>query len=247
MKTCNQCHQDKSHLEFYKDKHKIDGLRNSCKVCSESKKKERRSMVSNVVCVSEKSCCDCGEIKGSLHFHKDKNNPSGLSAICKPCRKIRTSARYQVNKEYVKIRAMKYYEQNKDIIIKKSIARNKHKIKTDWKFRIIRNLRNRLWYALKFKDWKKTTHFAEYIGCDKITLMEHLESTFTSGMSWENYGSGWHIDHKKPLSNAKTEEQMYERCHYTNLQALWGADNIRKSNKEDEEELNDWLFSEKDQ
>ena len=51
-------------------------------------------------------------------------------------------------------------------------------------------------------------------------------------MSWENYGKdGWHIDHKIPLSSAKTDREIYELCHYTNLQPLWAKDNLKKSNK----------------
>ena len=49
-------------------------------------------------------------------------------------------------------------------------------------------------------------------------------------MSWENHGE-WHIDHKKPLASAKTEEELKKLCHYTNLQPLWALDNIRKGAK----------------
>lgn len=46
-------------------------------------------------------------------------------------------------------------------------------------------------------------------------------------MTWDNYGK-WHIDHIVPLVSAKTEEEMYKLCHYTNLQPLWALDNIKK-------------------
>ena len=52
------------------------------------------------------------------------------------------------------------------------------------------------------------------------------------GMSWDNYGYyGWHIDHIIPLSFAKTEEETYKLCHYTNLQPLWANDNLTKGKK----------------
>ena len=49
-------------------------------------------------------------------------------------------------------------------------------------------------------------------------------------MSWENQGE-WHIDHKIPLSSAKTEEELYKLCHFTNLQPMWAIENIKKGSK----------------
>ena len=63
-------------------------------------------------------------------------------------------------------------------------------------------------------------------------------------MSWSNYGrpnnevkNGWHIDHIRPLSSFdfteadKLEETLLKAWHYTNLQPLWGLENIKKGNK----------------
>jgi len=36
---------------------------------------------------------------------------------------------------------------------------------------------------------------------------------------------------EKPLSSAKTEEELYKLCHYTNLHPLWVEENLKKSNK----------------
>ena len=75
----------------------------------------------------------------------------------------------------------------------------------------------------------KTFHI---VGCPPEYLKEHLETQFVDGMSWNNYGRyGWHIDHIIPLSSAKTEDELYKLCHYTNLQPLWAEDNLKKSNK----------------
>jgi hypothetical protein len=49
-------------------------------------------------------------------------------------------------------------------------------------------------------------------------------------MTWSNMGE-WHIDHIKPLATAKTEKDVYELNHYTNLQPLWAKDNLSKGAK----------------
>jgi len=72
----------------------------------------------------------------------------------------------------------------------------------------------------------------ELIGCNVDFLMGYLEKQFSEGMSWENYGK-WHIDHIFPLSSfdLTNGDEQIKACNYTNLQPLWAADNLRKSNK----------------
>jgi hypothetical protein len=70
------------------------------------------------------------------------------------------------------------------------------------------------------------------LGCSLEELMSHLESKFTKGMNWDNYGE-WHIDHIMPLSiyDLTNELEFKKAVHYSNLQPLWAIDNLRKSNK----------------
>ena len=80
------------------------------------------------------------------------------------------------------------------------------------------------------KYQKKNKTF-DIVGCSPEFLKEYFEKQFTEGMSWELMGQHIHIDHIIPLSSANTEEEMYELCHYTNLQPLWAKDNLKKGNK----------------
>ena len=52
------------------------------------------------------------------------------------------------------------------------------------------------------------------------------------GMSWENYGAVWDIDHIVPIKYQNpTIEEVIERLHYKNTQPLWKKDNIVKGNR----------------
>jgi hypothetical protein len=114
--------------------------------------------------------------------------------------------------------------------IKQSIEYNKMKMKTDVNFKIVRNLRNRLWYAVK--GLSKSKHTLELLGCSIENLKLHLESKFQPGMSFSNYGK-WHIDHIKPCASfdlSKSSEQR--KCfNYLNLQPLWAEENFKKHDK----------------
>ncbi len=71
----------------------------------------------------------------------------------------------------------------------------------------------------------------EIIGCSKDDLRKHLESKFRDGMTWQNYGKHWHIDHIVPLISAKSADEVKRLCHWTNLQPLTAFENISKGSK----------------
>lgn len=78
----------------------------------------------------------------------------------------------------------------------------------------------------------RAKNWFDIFGCSNTEMIQHIESLFTDGMNWSNYGrTGWHIDHIYPLSKAESREDLYLRAHYTNLQPLWAVDNLKKSNK----------------
>ena len=74
------------------------------------------------------------------------------------------------------------------------------------------------------------------VGYTLEDLFMHIESKFACGMTWDNYGrNGWHIDHILPLSRFNitcAEDPDFKRAWaLSNLQPMWEAENIRKSNK----------------
>jgi hypothetical protein len=104
----------------------------------------------------------------------------------------------------------------------------RHRWKNDLVFRLAGLIRNRFLCALKGR--KKASSVLKLVGCSLEDLKLHLERQFQAGMTWENRGE-WHIDHIKPCAkfDLSDPEQQHICFHYTNLQPLWAADNIRKS------------------
>ncbi len=101
--------------------------------------------------------------------------------------------------------------------------------------RLSKNLRQRLNGALK--NNYKTASAIKDLGCSIEELRVYFENKFKEGMTWENYGSVWHIDHVKPLSkfNLTMREQVLEAVNYTNLQPLFAEENLSKSNNWEQE------------
>lgn len=97
--------------------------------------------------------------------------------------------------------------------------------------RIVDSLRSRLNDVLKKALQHKTRRALALLGCTPQELLTYLESQFSEGMSWGNYGpKGWHIDHKRPCASfdLADPEQQALCFHYTNLQPLWAVDNLSK-------------------
>ena len=194
-----------------------------------------------------KKCSKCNEDKILLEFIKDKSKKDGLSNICKECKKIENyryrlsdSERYKqqqkkyrnLNKEKESIRHKKWLAENKQKRTEYCINYEKNRKRIDPIFKVLRNVRVRLNLFLKNKKLIKPDQTMSLVGCQLDVLIDHLESNFLFGMSWENYGKGgWHIDHIIPLSSAKNEYDVIKLCHYTNLQPLWAKDNLKKGNK----------------
>lgn len=249
LKKCNTCQEEKSVELFKKGK-------NLCKKCHNIYEKIRREKTkfnySNVDLNSEKECSECKEIKPLKSFHRRSDSPDGFRGKCRDCinkkdREYRkeneigkkeyaknrekslekSKEYYQKNREKRKAASKKYYAENKEVLLKKAAVRQSKRLKTDVNYKITRNLRNRLYYALKNNTKYKPT--LELLGCSIEELKSHLEAKFTEGMTWDNYGE-WHIDHIKPCASFDlTIEDDQKLCfHYENLQPLWATDNIKK-------------------
>lgn len=120
-------------------------------------------------------------------------------------------------------------ENKENNIERQNCSLKKHAIK-----RIRRNCKYKI---RKFVLSDKPRNYDEYIGCDIYELKIYIESKFTDGMSWENYGGNirgykksWNVDHIFPSTVFDLNNDMHKHAYfcYTNLQPLWTEENLKK-------------------
>lgn len=198
-----------------------------------------------------KSCSKCHKNKQFSEFHKDKYSKDGYKSYCKFCVKNY----YEQNKTKMRKRQKEYYEQNKSKINKRQVEYNKkyqkeyikkymkehrkerNKYSRNWKkhrkihdinFKILSNLRTRVYCALKRNS--KSAKTIQLLGCSIEFLKKYLKNQFKSNMSWDNYGKYWEIDHIKPCVSFDFEKSVEQRkCfNYKNLRPLTVSENRRK-------------------
>lgn len=89
--------------------------------------------------------------------------------------------------------------------------------------------RSLLHSSLKRLGKSKEGDTIDLLGYSALDLKKHLEEQFIEGMTWSNHGE-WHIDHIKPISSFNKETPASVVNALSNLQPLWGKDNLSKSN-----------------
>jgi hypothetical protein len=107
-------------------------------------------------------------------------------------------------------------------------AKYRERYRTDINFRLRHALRSRIGLVLRQRRPREES-VIELIGCSINDLRLHPERLFKPGMTWENHGQ-WHIDHVVPCAHFDlTDPGARKQCfHFSNLQPLWAAENIRK-------------------
>lgn len=146
--------------------------------------------------------------------------------------KLNYSSIKQKSKDRYNKNKVKVLNNNKMWRLKNKDKMNSYKLKWSLKNRNNFNykLRQKISASIRrvLKDNKQKIGYLDF---DYNQLKNHLESKFSSKMSWGNYGSYWQIDHIIPLSWFKTQEQLIKYgWALKNLQPLETKLNMSKSN-----------------
>lgn len=236
-KICSKCKRELPIEQFGIDKHTLDGLNCRCKDCSRKSSQEfyqtERGKLIHRNSQKRYSNTEKGKITNKKYYSKYRQTEKGKEKIREDVKRFRQTEKgkilYKKSRErWRKLHLTEY-------------RREKYQNNIDFKIRTL--LRGRLQYALK--NNQKSAHTLELLGCSLDELKVHLEQQFEPGMTWENYGTEWHIDHIVPCSYFDlTKEENQRICfNYRNLQPLWARDNYKKSDEvpDNVEELVEFL------
>jgi len=183
--------------------------------------------------LKKKICKKCGIEKLLCEYNKDKYSSDGLRYRCRDCTSLEYKNFYYKNREGEILRQVNYQKNNNESVKKGRNDRHQKNYDNNTLYKLKVNIRNRVKLFIKSVNFDiKINNTYNIVGCSPEELKIYLEKQFTEDMSWDNHKhTGWHIDHIIPLSSAKTEEEVYKLCHYTNLQPLWCNENYKKGKK----------------
>lgn len=203
-KTCNTCSETKT-LNLFPKTGKW--YRNKCKKCCSDARKGYRQHIS--------------ERNKEYQKQYRKKNKEEL--------KEKDKVRNEVRKNERKEQGKKYYQENKERIVKRNYKYEKQRKEIDPEYKLLKNLRKRLRDCLLQKTDKENSK--ELIGCSPSYFKKWLEYQFDPYMSWKNYGIYWEMDHVKPCSsfNLLVKEQRLECFNWKNTRPLYVSENASKS------------------
>lgn len=150
------------------------------------------------------------------------------------CKQQRAQQKKEYNKTYLKqpdvIARRKAYKQTDKY---RKYARNYMRVKlhNNISERLKTNIRNRIRHSVK----KRNECSAELLDCPIEMLIKWLEFNFDEEMSWDNYGSYWHMDHITPCASfdMDNKEQRLKCFNWRNVAPLEGRLNESKHSKID--------------
>ena len=166
-----------------------------------------------------KVCTKCKVEKELTEFYPHKMGRQGVNSACKVCR-LEQQIQTELNNPRGEYRK-KRYESNKKEMNRKQNISNMKRYHSRPEVRIIHSVRSRIRNFLNGKSKSKST--LAILGIDGMGYKQYLESLFTEGMNWDNYGE-WEIDHIHPVSKGGS-------FHYKNTQPLWMEENRSKGDK----------------
>jgi hypothetical protein len=181
MKQCKACKTEKSLDEFGLSRKHKDGHNPKCKACEREYRRRYRA-----------------ENKEAIRKQQSEWYQSNKEHCLKKANQYRSDNIEKV-REYDKMRyhtdlnGTKSKRHTKEFALKRSAYR-KHRRRTDPIYHLTETVRSAVRYGIKYhgahKGSSKTWRLLPYT---PHQLKQHLEAQFDDKMTWDNYGSYWHM------------------------------------------------------
>ena len=126
----------------------------------------------------------------------------------------------------------RYYMANREAILGRTYRYSNTQYQEDIEFKLSKRLCHRI--RLAIKNNAKRGSGVRDLGCTIKFFKDYIESKFYGGMTWNNWGKVWELDHIKALCKFDLTDrvQLLEAVHYTNMQPLIIADHRKKTIKD---------------
>jgi hypothetical protein len=216
-KTCLNCKETKTESDFELGS-------NNCKTCRNNKKKNRlKKYAENMP--EQKLCKDCGEFQSSDNFRLGEN-------VCYECSKIKLYKWRKDNQEKFEGICAKY--RSKPDYREKQNKGKRERYNSSPNEKLSLNYRSYMRDYI-FRD-RITKGIDKLIGLDREKMKDWLEFNFKPGMTWDNYGTFWNIDHVKPCSkfDLTDSDELKDCFSWKNTLPVYCKENLQKYDKENE-------------
>lgn len=216
-KTCTECKKELCGSNFAYSL-------SICKSCKSERDKEENHKPATDA--PPKTCGKCEKEQPAKEFRYQ-------SKVCSTCEKDRLYEWRKENPDKFKEICKKYREKEDYREKQNTYKRIRYETELNYKLQTLYRARVRNFIKGGTKTGKEK--YETLLGCSWDTLRIWLESNFVDGISWENYGTVWHIDHTMPCSvfDFSIEENRKVCFNWTNLFPMFGSDNLSKSAKID--------------
>jgi hypothetical protein len=222
-KKCSKCVVNKPLSEFNKRSNSKDGYRFECKDCQKlhyeanrdhyiAKMKENRDNKLDEYVNRDKAYYEANKteiLKKKKQYHVD--NQEMLLKKAKEYYIKHKDERSIYNKKWVKDNIIHYRKYQKEY---SKQYREKYPHIILW--------RSMLRCSLIRLGKIKEEYTIDLLGYSSLDFKQHIESLFTDGMNWDNYGE-WHIDHIKDVVLFDEDTPPYVVNALTNLRPLWAT------------------------
>lgn len=219
---CNKCKKDKD-LSCFAFRKKRNNYNTICRECRNA---------------SNRKHYDSVKAKISREKWRSENRDKYLESCHKTYyklrdKKIQEMREYYANNRISQIARVREYQDFHPEYKKKNNIAKITRRKQDTKLKLHHYVS--VLMRLELKGGKQGVALKNLVSWTIEDLKEHLEKKFTKKMSWENYGSYWHIDHIIPVRvfHFKTPTDIdFQRCWaLANLRPLESKKNCSKGGK----------------